>query len=293
MNKVKNISGLNDIINKYDIYILDQWGVMHDGYKGYPQAIKCVKKLYKEKKKIIVISNSSKRKKITIESLNKLGFNSKHFLEVMTSGEMIWQSLKNENYKIIKNIKKNCFHIFDYSNENGKKFIKGLKKFNYVKEIDKADFILACTPFPKFDVLDYLPILKQALAKKMPFICANPDYESINKKLNKSIFCMGTIAELYKNLGGKVFILGKPSIKIYSESVSKINKFNKSKVLAVGDSLYHDIKGANLFGVDSLLISSGIHKSSFEKISPKWNTNKNQFKNLDIKPTYLCSKFKL
>ena len=48
-----------------------------------------------------------------------------------------------------------------------------------------------------------------------------------------------------------------------------------------------------IFGVDSLLISSGIHKSSFEKISPKWNTNKNQFKNLDIKPTYLCSKFKL
>jgi len=90
-----------------------------------------------------------------------------------------------------------------------------------------------------------------------------------------------------------VFILGKPSIKIYSESVSKINKFNKSKVLAVGDSLFHDIKGANLFEVDSLLISSGIHKSSFEKISPKWNTNKNQFKNLDIKPTYLCSKFKL
>ena len=55
----------------------------------------------------------------------------------------------------------------------------------------------------------------------------------------------------------------------------------------------HDIKGAILFGVDSLLITSGIHQSSFDNIRPKWNTIKNQVKNLGITPTFLCSKFQL
>ena len=104
---------------------------------------------------------------------------------------------------------------------------------------------------------------------------------------------MGTIAELYKTLGGEIFFLGKPSLDIYIESTKKIKKLDKSKVLVVGDSMYHDIKGANLFGVDSLLITSGIHQSSFDNIRPKWNTIKNQVKNLGITPTFLCSKFQL
>ena len=62
MKSTQTIKGLADIINQYDVFILDQWGVMHDGTKGYIQAIKCVEKLYQEKKEIIIISNSSKRK---------------------------------------------------------------------------------------------------------------------------------------------------------------------------------------------------------------------------------------
>ena len=69
---------------------------------------------------------------------------------------------------------------------------------------------------------------------------------------------MGTIAELYKSLGGEIFVLGKPSLDIYIESTKKIKKLDKSKVLVVGDSIYHDIKGANDFGLDSVLVGTGI-----------------------------------
>ena len=124
-------------------------------------------------------------------------------------------------------------------------------------------------------------------------MCANPDYESVESNSNKPIICMGTIAELYKSLGGEIFVLGKPTLDIYIESTKKIKKLDKSKVLVVGDSIYHDIKGAKLFGVDSLLITSGIHQSSFDIIKPEWNSNTNQVKNLDITPTFLCSKFQL
>ena len=58
----KIIDSIGDIISLYDVFILDQWGVMHDGYNGYDHAIYSVEKLIKENKKLIIISNSSKRK---------------------------------------------------------------------------------------------------------------------------------------------------------------------------------------------------------------------------------------
>ena len=57
----KIIDSISDIITLYDVFILDQWGVMHDGYKGYDHAVSAVKTLIRENKKLIIISNSSKR----------------------------------------------------------------------------------------------------------------------------------------------------------------------------------------------------------------------------------------
>jgi len=293
MKNTQTIKSLTDIINQYDVFILDQWGVMHDGIKGYVQAIKCVEKLHKEKKDIIIISNSSKRKDTTIKRLPSLGFDPKHFMEVATSGEMIWQSMNNESHDFTKNLEKNCYHMYDQDKEDGKYFISGLEKFNFVEKIEDANFILACTPFSGYNVIDYIPLLTKALDKKLPFICANPDYESVENNPGEINICMGTIAQLYKSLGGEIFILGKPEIDIYVESTKKIKKLNKSRVLAVGDSMYHDIQGANSFGVDSLLITSGIHQSSFDVKKPMWETKINQVSNLGISPTFLCSKFQI
>ena len=211
----------------------------------------------------------------------------------MTSGEMIWQSLKKKNYDFIKQLKNNCYHLYDHSNREGKKFVEGLDNFNFVDRIEDADFILGSTPYNSFKTIDYLPLLIEAKNKKMPFVCANPDYETIEKSSNNLSICMGTIAQLYENLGGDVFILGKPSIEIYLESTKQIKKIDKKKILAVGDSIHHDIKGANLFDVDSLLITSGIHKSSFNKNKPVWESNSNQIKNLGIYPKFLCTELRL
>tara|TARA_Y100000590_G_scaffold421276_1_gene524774 strand:+ start:1956 stop:2837 length:882 start_codon:yes stop_codon:yes gene_type:complete len=293
MKKIKTIDGLNEIIYDYDTYILDQWGVIHDGKKGYIPAIKCVDKLIKKNKKIIIISNSSKRKNKTIERLPKLGFNPKNFFEVMTSGEMIWQNLNNKKSNFTKKLGRNFFFLFDKFTEDSKDFIKDLKDYNHVEKIEEADFILACTTQQGSNTIDYVPILLKAIEKNLPFICANPDYETVENKSKNLIICMGTIADLYNNLGGKTFSLGKPSIKIYQEATKKIDKINKKKILAVGDSIFHDIKGANLFGIDSLLITSGIHQSHFHKTDPIWDTNINSLKINRILPKFLCSKFKL
>jgi len=286
----KIIKSIGDIISLYDVFILDQWGVMHDGYKGYDLAINSVEKLIRENKKLIIISNSSKRKTSSIVGLKSLGFDKNHFIEVMTSGEMIWQEIFTSIDNYGNNIK-NCFHIYNSSKEDGLEFRNGLEKFNFVSNISEANFILACTPFENTEPIDYIPILKDALDMNLVMFCANPDFVTIEKNNDKNIYCMGTIADLYEHMGGRVVILGKPSKEIYRVSCQKIEDLNKSKILAIGDSLDHDILGANNFNIDSVLISSGIHKDLFIngpeigindiKNSKKWN----------FSPTYVCENF--
>ena len=292
MKDIVTIQGINEIINRYNIFILDQWGVMHDGNQAYQFAITCIKQLYDKNKKLIIISNSSKRKNTTENNLPQFGFDPDHFLEIMTSGEMIWKSLVNLNYNFAKKLKNNCFHIYDDTKNDGKSFLEGLDKYNFVNDIENADFILGCTPYQNSKTIDYIPLLSKAIQRNLPFVCANPDFETIENISNRYFICMGTIAELYNNMGGQVLILGKPSVEIYKKSTEKIKNINKSKMIAIGDSLHHDIKGANAFGIDSVLITSGIHTNHFDKNSPKWKSNLNQLQKLGIEPTFLCSEFK-
>ena len=281
---------MSAVVDQYDLFIIDQWGVMHDGYSGYNYAIKCIENLFKLRKKLIIISNSSKRKQTTIERLPQLGFDKNYFDEVMTSGELIWQNLYNKSDDFFKKLGSRCYYLVDETKDDAKKYIEGLQ-YEFVENIKSADFILACTVTPGLRALDYVPLLGKAIEKKLPFICANPDYESIETSTNNLSICMGTISELYKDFGGVVCIKGKPSIDIYKEATKRFKKMDKKRMLAIGDSIHHDIQGAINFGIDSLLIVSGIHKSGFNQSLPKWEDNNNYLKQFKIKPTYLCSRF--
>jgi HAD superfamily hydrolase (TIGR01459 family) len=168
-----------------------------------------------------------------------------------------------------------------------------LNKFNFVSNIKDSNFILACTPFENTEPLDYIPILKDALDLNLTMFCANPDYVTVEKNNKNNIFCMGTIADLYVHMGGNVTILGKPTKEIYIESTKKIKKIDLSRIIAVGDSLDHDILGASNFGIDSILISSGIHKELFKK---KLEIGLYEIENRakwDFKPTYICNNFSI
>ncbi len=93
-------------------------------------------------------------------------------------------------------------------------------------------------------------------------------------------------------MGGKVIILGKPSIEIYKEATKSLN-FDLSKIVAIGDSLYHDIQGAINFRIDSVLITSGIHKDMFLEKNLSWEDKLKSKNLLNITPTYICENFSI
>ena len=278
---MKKIKSIEEIINDYDNFIIDQWGVMHDGTFGYEHAVNSINILNSNNKNLFIISNSSKRSKSSIDRLPKLGFKKNSFINTVTSGEMIWQLLKKK-FLGDKN-KKNCFHIYDEEKEDGLDFRDGLN-FNFVEKVEEADLILACTPFTKLQPVDYIPLLEVAYKKGITMYCANPDFETVEGNSNKNVFCMGAIGEIYKKMGGNVIIKGKPDVSIYTETTNQIN-LEKKRTVAIGDSLFHDIQGANNFEIDSVLVKSGIHKDL--------NQINNLIKNHQITPTYIIDKFSI
>ncbi len=276
---MKKIKSIEEIINDYDNFIIDQWGVMHDGIFGYEHAFNSINILNSNNKNLFIISNSSNRSKSSIDNLPKLGFKKNSFINTVTSGEMIWQLLK-EKYLDDKN-KKNCFHIYDKEKEDGLDFRDGLN-LNFVEKVEESDLILACTPFVNLQPIDYIPLLEVAYKKEITMYCANPDFETVESNTNNTVFCMGAIGEIYKKMGGNVIIKGKPDVSIYTETTNQIN-LEKKRTVAIGDSLFHDIQGANNFEIDSVLVKSGIHKDL--------NQINNLIKNHQITPTYIIDKF--
>ena len=262
----KIIEGLGQVQRKYDAFFIDLWGVIHNGIKLYPEAIKVLENLSKLNKRFVLISNAPRPSKNVKNFLLKLKMKETLTQNIFTSGEAALKSLQNNIYG------KNFFHLGPSRDSSlFERFEKNKKN------LDSADFIL-CTGLLENnnDSLDYYKkLLKNYSHLKM--VCTNPDL--IVHRGTKQEYCAGTLAKVFQELGGKVIYFGKPYPDIYNFCVQR-----NETVLAIGDNIRTDIKGANNMKFDSLFILSGIHKKEFLSISEK-NYDK-VLASYDAKSTY-------
>ncbi|CAL5394766.1 unnamed protein product [Camellia sinensis] len=136
-----------------------------------------------------------------------------------------------------------------------------------VENVEEAEFILAHgtealglssgTTFP-MKLEDLEKILEQCAAKNIPMVVANPDFVTVEARALRVM--PGTLAAKYEKLGGEVKWMGKPDEKIYKSAMAMAG-VDVGDCIAVGDSLHHDIKGANIAGIQSAFITGGIHAS--------------------------------
>jgi len=273
---VKTIKGMEEVFAPYDAFIFDLWGVLHDGLKALPQSIEILKLLKKAERKIWLLSNAPRRASNVVKCLTEMGISKNLYNGILTSGEMTWLALKDE---LINKWGKSCFHLGPYEHSN---IYVGLD-INITTDISKADFILNSGVFNNSDDVDeYRDFFKEPLSNKTPMLCANPDkIVHIGKKL---VICSGALAGLYEEMGGKVVYFGKPYREAYSICKKSLDTDN---ILAIGDSMITDIKGANSAGIDSLLVLSGIHRNevSLENIN-------NFIEKYPYNPNYIIEKLK-
>lgn len=283
----KIIKGLSDILENYDGYIVDIWGVVHDGETLYPDVLRSLEVLRNQKKKVVFLSNAPRKSESVKERLSKLKVTPDLYTSLVTSGDDAFEAL-TETY--IPNFGQKAFFLGE-ERDRPMLSAKGLKE---VTSVEEADFILGIHIYNPEDCLEtYKSLLEKGIEKKIPFICVNPDL--IVHLQGKEIICAGTLADWYKACGGDVFYHGKPHAAVYQRALNILECDYKSRVLCIGDSLRTDVRGAVVQGLDVAFILGGIHK--FEVLGtpergPLENNLESLFQKHGISPTYVLSEFK-
>jgi len=252
---LQRITTLRSVVNQYQFFLFDQYGVLHNGTHAYPGMLLQLQYLKREGRTVGVISNSGKRADVNAERLSRFGFD-RHLIDrVWTSGELAWQTI----YANIqcgstgKNLK-----VFYLGNDQDRSALSGLLVHEVTKP-EHADLILiAGVGQTKQLRHDYQALFQTAANRGVPAYCTNPDLVSFfdNGRIGKG---PGAIAQLYQSLGGMCTFFGKPHVEIYKQ-IFRDSGFQPSETLCVGDSLEHDIKGAASANCDSVLVSSGIYE---------------------------------
>jgi HAD superfamily hydrolase (TIGR01459 family) len=253
MGDYRSIDGLDAISEAFELFLIDQFGVLHDGVRPYDGAIECLKNLKASGKNVVLLSNSGKRAAANISRLLEFGFTAASFDHVVTSGEVAWQGIRERTFGPPFVPGNRVFLVghddYDY----------GLDEIGLVPVEDSAaaNFILiAASRAPKLSLTQYRDLLAAAADSNVPALCCNPDRMMLTAAgLQPSA---GEIASLYRELGGKVTFVGKPYPAIYAAARKRYPGSKNARTLAIGDSIEHDIRGGQNAGLVTALVRTGL-----------------------------------
>ena len=250
--------GLYELMDSYDGFIMDQWGVLHNGVQPYDGVLDVLNHLKQRKKQVVILSNSAKRSEDNVERLKKLGIKPALYKAVVTAGEVTWQGLKEQKEPPFKGLGKKCYLI---ARGDDRALLEGLD-VEVVSDIDKAEYILI-TGFssPEMKIEDLDPVFKKAVGKKLAAICANPDMVTVYG--HERAIGPGAVAKRYHELGGMTHLIGKPHKTIFRYCLPLFEKVIPSRILVIGDSIQHDIAGGMGIDLDTAFITAGIHANAY------------------------------
>lgn len=291
--KTKFCKGISDINDTYTGFVIDQWGVLHDGENALEGAPECLAELKERGKFIIILSNSGHRAEKSAQILDDMGITRDTYDLVVTSGEMTWRGLEYQNNEPFKGLGQTCYIV---SRDKEHTFMDGMTNINVTEDIGEADFLLlVTTDSPNKVLADYEPTLKAAVRRGIPALCANPDSRTMFGKMH--VMGIGTLARRYREFGGIVHYIGKPHRPIYNKCfrIMQEHEIYPSQTVMIGDSMTHDILGGNMSHIDTCLISSGLHAGHFRDANDPAKVDRAldmlcaRYNN--VHPKYLCEKF--
>jgi HAD superfamily hydrolase (TIGR01459 family) len=255
---LRSVSGISELAPDYDGFILDLWGVVHDGVQPYPGVLDCMAKLIAAGKRVVLLSNAPRRADDVARRIAAFGVPAGLYHAVMSSGEEAWQYLKHRDDPFYAGLGRMCLHI---CSDRDLEIREGLG-LSYVERAAEAEFILNTGPAGWDDTIeDYAPLLAASYARGLKMVCANPDLTVMHGA--QLALCAGALAVHYEKLGGTVRWHGKPHRSVYDSCFKLMELADHRRILAIGDSPRTDIAGANGAGLDSLLIAGGLHADSF------------------------------
>ena len=245
------LPGFAALAERYDGFILDLWGTIHDGIRPWPGAVECLAELKRRGKCVLVLSNAPRRSHLAIQRMDEMGIPRAGYDGVLTSGEAARDALVARTDAWHCRLGRRC-HLLGPPKDDS---VLEDVDHERVDDLAHADYIVNVGVRRRMDGLaEYESFLGDAAALKLPMICCNPDYEVLRGDDRE--LCAGALARRYGELGGDVYHHGKPHAPIYAESMKRLGLSDLRRVLAVGDALRTDVAGAAAVGMDAVLITS-------------------------------------
>lgn len=246
------VSSIDEIADGYEAIFCDVWGVVHNGRAFFPPAVAALQRLRAAGKTVILLTNVPKPRDPIPGQLDRLGVPRDAWDGIVTSGDAIRAELAARSpgpmYKIGPPHDGALWAGLglQFSELNAAAFF-GISGLNN----DAVE-----TPE------DYADILRTAKARDLELICANPDI--VVRVGDQLIWCAGAIARDYEAIGGRVVMAGKPHKPIYDLAFKELGALTgrdiaKPRILAIGDGIGTDVKGAQTAGLDCVFVASGMH----------------------------------
>ena len=244
---------LKELSALYDVFFIDQFGVLRGGEEAYIGAALALVSLKAQGKTIVILSNSGRSGQYNAARMVRLGFDSGSFDRFVTSGDVALALLESGFLHIERNKFTRSLTIASGDDH----YLADKLGLSSVASGDDADLIIISgSETERIPLEAYRSLLRPAAVRGVPCICTNPD---IHKLVGETLFpAAGAIAALYEEMGGVVTRIGKPHIEIYRHAHALCRNADKARIVAIGDSLDHDIRGAATFGIDSVLTRTGL-----------------------------------
>jgi HAD superfamily hydrolase (TIGR01459 family) len=251
---MKRIAGLREIADQFDLFLVDQYGVLHDGVAAYPGAIEALAEIASRGRKIVVVTNSGKGAAANLARLGTLGFAGSRLDALVSSGEVALQGVKNGTLGPTFATGSAACVI----GRAGDSYTFSPDDFKLVtRPQDAAFLVFAGSDAPRMSLDAYRRDLNSAANAGVPAICVNPDIAMIRD--GELMPAPGAIARVYEDLGGAVQYVGKPHPSIFAHAIATVAFDPGARVVMIGDSPQHDVAGAKAMGLSTLLVRTGIH----------------------------------
>ena len=248
------LTGVRPLAESFDGFIVDVWGVLHDGLRLYPGVTDALDRLAERGKDVVFLTNAPRRSRDVARMLARLGLPERHRRNIVASGESVHTALADRTDRFHAALGRRCIVLGETMQND---ILTGLD-LDRVDAFEDAEFIVNIGPWRKGAALaDYEDDLARAAGLDLPMICANPDLSVMQG--GSEMLCAGALAVRYEALGGSVAWHGKPRPAIYDLCLARLGGPPRDRVVAIGDSMATDIEGAAAAGCDSALVLGGLH----------------------------------
>jgi len=265
-----HLPGFAPLAARYDGFVLDLWGVIHDGIKAFPHAVDCLRALRASGKRTLLLSNVPRPNGAVQAMMRRMGIADDLYSHLLTSGEAVRQALIDPPDLWWAELGRRVFHL---GPERDLPILDGLP-LDRVEAPSQANFVLNTGPDDHrnpSDIQEFETVLQDCARHRLPMICANPDLEVIRGGVR--VLCAGALALRYQALGGDVRSLGKPDPAIYQPVLEQLD-LPPARVLAVGDALRTDIAGAAGVDLDACWVLGGLHGANLARPDGSLDTAK-------------------